>query len=186
MRACIVFVLFFLCSWQPLAQATGFSRNRKKVKQFESIINGQLKRNSPYIWGAAGPNSFDCSGFVFFVISQIADQKHYDHNVITAKRYSEILEAKNARIECDKIQPYDILYFPARTMSRGIAHIGFYDKRRAISLNNDPKNKENPELIKGHALIAADSNYGVSAIIYPARSRLLTSHICYRNIWLEQ
>ena len=54
--------------------------NSKKVSQTEKNISStkvgvrdqiiafaQRKLGSPYVWGATGPNSFDCSGFVGYV-----------------------------------------------------------------------------------------------------------------------
>ncbi|MFZ1300853.1 MAG: NlpC/P60 family protein, partial [Leptotrichiaceae bacterium] len=39
----------------------------------EKIIDfAKTKLGSPYVWGATGPNSFDCSGFVGYVYQKTA------------------------------------------------------------------------------------------------------------------
>ena len=58
----------------------------KKVSQTEKSISStrvgvrdqiisfaQKKLGSPYVWGATGPNSFDCSGFVGYVFKSAAN-----------------------------------------------------------------------------------------------------------------
>mgnify|MGYP000918436026 FL=1 len=41
---------------------------RDKVISF-----AQTKLGSPYVWGATGPNTFDCSGFVGYVFKKAAN-----------------------------------------------------------------------------------------------------------------
>ena len=36
----------------------------------EFISIAETKLGAPYVWGASGPNSFDCSGFVYWVLNQ--------------------------------------------------------------------------------------------------------------------
>lgn len=40
-------------------------------KADEVISEAQRHLGKPYVWGAAGPNSFDCSGFVSYVFKQV-------------------------------------------------------------------------------------------------------------------
>ena len=35
------------------------------------------KLGSPYVWGAKGPNSFDCSGFVYWCLNQVGVNQSY-------------------------------------------------------------------------------------------------------------
>ena len=42
-----------------------------EVNKADEVINEAKKHiGKPYVWGASGPNSFDCSGFVSYVLKQ--------------------------------------------------------------------------------------------------------------------
>jgi len=41
------------------------------------IAVAQSKLGSPYVWGAKGPNSFDCSGFVYWCLNQSGVRQSY-------------------------------------------------------------------------------------------------------------
>lgn len=41
------------------------------------IAVAQSKLGSPYVWGAKGPNSFDCSGFVYWCLNQAGVRQSY-------------------------------------------------------------------------------------------------------------
>ncbi len=44
----------------------------------ESLIAvAKSKLGSPYVWGAKGPNSFDCSGFVYWCLNQVGVNQSY-------------------------------------------------------------------------------------------------------------
>ena len=41
------------------------------------ISVAQSKLGCPYVWGAKGPNSFDCSGFVYWCLNQVGVRQSY-------------------------------------------------------------------------------------------------------------
>lgn len=41
------------------------------------IAVASSKLGSPYVWGAKGPNSFDCSGFVYWCLNQVGVRQSY-------------------------------------------------------------------------------------------------------------
>lgn len=42
-----------------------------EVNKADDVINEAKKHlGKPYVWGAAGPNSFDCSGYVSYVLKK--------------------------------------------------------------------------------------------------------------------
>lgn len=41
------------------------------------IAVAQSKLGCPYVWGAKGPNSFDCSGFVYWCLNQVGVRQSY-------------------------------------------------------------------------------------------------------------
>ena len=47
------------------------SKKVAKLSKGEKIVStGKSKLGCPYVWGASGPNAFDCSGFVMWVMKQ--------------------------------------------------------------------------------------------------------------------
>ena len=68
-----------------------------------SVVDYAASRvGCPYVWGASGPSSFDCSGLVMWAYAQIGiSLPHY-----TESRYS----CAKARISVDAAQPGDVLY----------------------------------------------------------------------------
>ncbi len=70
------------------------------------------KQGDPYVWGAAGPNSFDCSGLVMWAYEQLGIQlPHY-----TGDQWnSGVHVAKN------QLEPGDLVFF-----YQDIGHVGLY------------------------------------------------------------
>ncbi|GAA0104251.1 hypothetical protein UT300013_08730 [Paraclostridium sordellii] len=46
-----------------------YSNSRKKASADEIINFARKQLGKPYVWGASGPNAFDCSGFIYYVFS---------------------------------------------------------------------------------------------------------------------
>lgn len=83
----------------------------------EEIVQAAAKEmGDPYVWGAEGPNSFDCSGLVEYVFKKFgiktpriaADQAHYGQAI--AKK---------------DIRPGDLIFFNWNNGSRA-SHVGIY------------------------------------------------------------
>ena len=67
---------------------------------------------SPYAWGAAGPNAFDCSGLVSWSYSQVGK---------SVPRTSQAQIAGGTPVAISDLQPGDVVgFYP------GITHIGIY------------------------------------------------------------
>ncbi|PGV54490.1 hypothetical protein COD94_29485 [Bacillus cereus] len=84
----------------------------------DKIINEAKKHiNKPYVWGADGPNSFDCSGFITYVYTHAG----YPVSRTTAQGFYD----KSQKIT--NPQPGDLVFF-TKTYSPGpyITHIGIY------------------------------------------------------------
>jgi len=70
------------------------------------------RRGDPYIWGAAGPSQFDCSGLVMWAYEQEGIQlDHY-----TGDQWDE-----GTHVSRDQLQPGDLVFFYA-----DISHVGLY------------------------------------------------------------
>ncbi|MEU1104261.1 NlpC/P60 family protein [Streptomyces tibetensis] len=77
-----------------------------------AVSYAQQKLGSPYVWGATGPNAFDCSGLV---------QAAYRAAGVSLPRttYSQI--AAGRRVSRSELLPGDLVFFYA-----GISHVGIY------------------------------------------------------------
>jgi cell wall-associated NlpC family hydrolase len=70
------------------------------------------KQGTPYIWGAAGPDSFDCSGLVMWAYEQIGIQlPHY-----TGDQWNS-----GVHISKSQLEPGDLVFF-----YQDIGHVGLY------------------------------------------------------------
>jgi cell wall-associated NlpC family hydrolase len=71
------------------------------------------KVGSPYVWGAAGPNSFDCSGLVLWAYAQVG---------IRLPHYSGAQYASTTRISASQLQPGDLVFWGPG----GSEHVAIY------------------------------------------------------------
>lgn len=67
---------------------------------------------SPYKWGAAGPNTFDCSGFTMYVYAKVG---------VSLPHYSGAQIKYGQRIAFADLQPGDLVFFGSP-----IHHVGIY------------------------------------------------------------
>ncbi len=63
------------------------------------ISVAKSKLGSPYVWGAKGPNSFDCSGFVYWCLNQVGVRQSYitSSGWRSVGRYTKITSFSNLR-----------------------------------------------------------------------------------------
>lgn len=79
------------------------------------IALAKTKMKAPYVFGAAGPNTFDCSGFVCWVYNQ----KGYKFGRSTAAGYYSMFQATS------NPKPGDLIFF-SNTYKPGVSHIGIW------------------------------------------------------------
>jgi len=70
----------------------------------------------PYRWGGNGPHSFDCSGFVSYVLRPFG---------VTLPRRSRDMASSGVHVARSDVQPGDLLFF-ATAGGRTISHVGMY------------------------------------------------------------
>jgi cell wall-associated NlpC family hydrolase len=70
------------------------------------------RRGDPYIWGAAGPGEFDCSGLVMWA---------YEQEGITLDHYTGDQWNEGQHISRSQLEPGDLVFFYA-----DISHVGLY------------------------------------------------------------
>lgn len=86
----------------------------QKVDAVISLAKSKL--GSPYEWGAEGPNSFDCSGFTYYVYKNGAG--------ITLPRTSSAQASAGYAVSKSNLKPGDLVFF--NTNGKGISHVGLY------------------------------------------------------------
>ena len=83
-----------------------------------SIINtAYSKMGSPYVWGAEGPNSFDCSGFTSYAFRKGAG--------ISLPRTSISQAGVGVTVSKGQLQPGDLVFFDS-DRDGDISHVGIY------------------------------------------------------------
>ena len=90
------------------------------IRAFLDVALAQLGK--PYVWGAEGPDSFDCSGFVYYCLEQAG----YDLDRATADTYSR--NRKWEYVDKKDLQPGDLMFYYSDDKSDGdhVGHIGIY------------------------------------------------------------
>lgn len=71
----------------------------------------------PYVWGGVGPNGFDCSGFVYYVVNQV-----------TGGGFPRVMDAQvmaGTYVDPSDLRPGDIV-FQQNTYQWGLSHAGIY------------------------------------------------------------
>jgi cell wall-associated NlpC family hydrolase len=65
----------------------------------------------PYVWGAAGPNSFDCSGLVVY---------SYGNLGVSLPHHAATMYGYGVPVSSSELQPGDLVY------ANGLGHMGMY------------------------------------------------------------
>ena len=110
-RAAAIVVLlvasFGILGTQAPAQAATY--------QSRVLAEAAHHRGQPYVYGAAGPTRFDCSGFTKYVFSRFG--RNLPHNA--ASQYSVVRHITKAHMA-----PGDLIFF--RNSSGHITHVAIY------------------------------------------------------------
>lgn len=89
------------------------STSKKKIDTVISTLKAQVGK--PYVYGAAGPNSFDCSGLTYYC---------YKKAGIYLNRSSRDQASNGTYVSKSNLKPGDLIFFNSGTNS--IRHVGMY------------------------------------------------------------
>jgi peptidoglycan DL-endopeptidase CwlO len=78
----------------------------------QALQEALSKRGDPYVWAAAGPSSFDCSGLVVWAFEQVG---------ITLPHFTGDLWNSGVHISRNDLEPGDLVFFYP-----DISHVGIY------------------------------------------------------------
>ena len=82
----------------------------------EIIEKAKRYLGTPYRWGGNGPNAFDCSGFVIYVLRPFG---------VTLPRRSRDMAHSGVYVPRNQIQPGDLVFF-ATAGGRTVSHVALY------------------------------------------------------------
>jgi cell wall-associated NlpC family hydrolase len=83
-----------------------------------AVREAEAQIGKPYVWGGAGPNTFDCSGLVMWSYAQVGVQ--IDH--FTGDQWNE-----GAHLSRSQLRPGDLVFFAYDTSNPAtIHHVGMY------------------------------------------------------------
>lgn len=104
------------------------SSNNSKVNKMIELA--KTKAGGKYVWGATGPNSFDCSGLTWWLHKQVG---------INIPRVSGNQSKGGKFVSRDNLQAGDLIFFD--TMGKGgVSHVGFMISSTRMIHASSPKN----------------------------------------------
>lgn len=89
-------------------------------QQFANMLNeAERYLGYPYVWGGSSPStSFDCSGFVSYVINNCGNGWNYGR--LTANGWKNT----TARVNTSDVKPGDLIFFQGTYDTAGASHVG--------------------------------------------------------------
>ena len=108
---------------------------KKSNRSFTNLYNvAKSKLGHRYVYGAVGPNTFDCSGYTKYVFQQAAQK--------TLPRIAQAQYRQYPKISKQRAQKGDLVFFGSNTGS--ISHVGIYvgGGKMIDAQNNGVKNEK--------------------------------------------
>lgn len=87
------------------------------------IAEGKKHIGKPYVWGAQGPNNFDCSGFIFYIMKEAGVPIKYRETAYSFRHRKDVIDVPR-----DQVQPGDLIFWHDLTGKKHspVFHIGIY------------------------------------------------------------
>jgi len=109
--------VFSLCCLKLCADDMVISPAQAQVERDNFVTEAKKYVGAPYVYGAVGPESFDCSGLIYFVARE-ATGKQLPRTAKAIYNYCRIIPDKNKEVG-------DLLFFKT-TGTDTISHVGIY------------------------------------------------------------
>ena len=99
------------------ATSSGSTSTSSSVDKVISYAKSLLGK--PYVWGAQGPSSFDCSGYTYYVFKNSAN--------ITLPRVSQDQSNYGTYVSRSNLRAGDLVFFDTSGVNDGnVSHVGIY------------------------------------------------------------
>lgn len=106
----------------------GSSSNNAKVNKMIELAKSKV--GGKYVWGATGPNTFDCSGFTSWLHKQVG---------ISIPRTSGEQSKGGKSVSKNNLQPGDLVFFDTAGKGR-VSHVGIMISSTRMIHASSPKN----------------------------------------------
>lgn len=111
-------ILITTCLLAVLAIAVWFLSPMARIHRVERAALAQLGK--PYVFGMAGPDSFDCSGLMKYAYAEIdVELAHYTQNVASDTAYKTIDDP-------NQLRRGDLVFFNTVSRDGSIDHVGLW------------------------------------------------------------
>lgn len=111
--------LDLLFSPNALESTSKAKKEQRRANIMEVIATAENQLGDRYVWGAQGPNSFDCSGLVYYCLMKAGSSRNrYD-----AAGYSQVSDWEKIT-SLDDLEKGDLLFFS--TNGKRVGHTGIY------------------------------------------------------------
>ena len=115
-RTLIVFtILFSICCLKLCAE--DISPAQAQVNREKFVAESKKYVGCPYVYGATGPDSFDCSGLIYYVANQALG--------LQLPRTSKAMYSFCKVVPKEKMEEDDLLFFKTNNTA-SITHVGIY------------------------------------------------------------
>ena len=110
----------YLQSTKPSSSSSSNSGSTSVSSSASSVIAyAKTLLGKPYVWGAQGPNSFDCSGFTYYVFKNKAG--------IVLPRTSSAQSKYGTSVSWSNLKAGDLMFFDTNGANNGqVSHVGLY------------------------------------------------------------
>ena len=112
----------YLSSTKPSTNSSSSSNNSSSSSSssVNAVLNFAAQQlGKPYVWGAQGPNSFDCSGFTYYVYKNAVG--------ITLPRVSTQQSQYGTTVSKSNLKAGDLIFFDTSGPNNGaVSHVGIY------------------------------------------------------------
>lgn len=109
--------LIYSSDAKPTPEFEQQERRRGNIENFLESARNQI--GEPYVWGAAGPDSFDCSGLVTYCLRQAGSTT----GRLNAQGFSDNGRWENIK-SMDDMEIGDLIFFSGR--GKRVGHVGIY------------------------------------------------------------
>ena len=110
----------YLQSTKPSSSSSSNNSNTSVSASASAVIAyAKTLLGKPYVWGAQGPNSFDCSGFTYYVFKNKAG--------IVLPRTSSEQSKYGTYVSWNNLRAGDLVFFDTNGANNGqVSHVGLY------------------------------------------------------------